>query len=102
MRLLDLQLLIRVVTAHELRLWVTVIHMLAFRPRRHHPSFSVMIGHVILLSELITTHAPLLFSLCMPLTLLLARPRGLVDQIPWLLHPKLHKRSPALPLRGKP
>ena len=102
MRVLDLQLLIRVVTAHKLRLWVDVIHMIAFRPRRHHPSFSVMIGHVSELSELIATHAPLLFSLRMPLTLLLTRPRGLVNQIPWLLQTKLHKRSPALPLRSKP
>ena len=45
-------------TAHALRLWVDVIHMIAFRPRRHHPSLSVMIGHVSELSELITTHAP--------------------------------------------
>ena len=68
----------------------------------HHPSFSAMIGHVSELSELIATHAPLLFSLRMPLTLLLTRPRGLVNQIPWLLQTKLHKSSPALPLRSKP
>jgi hypothetical protein len=40
--------------------------------------------------------------LLMPLTLLLTRPWGLVNYIPWLLQTKLHKRSSALPLRGKP
>ena len=76
--------------------------MIAFRPRWHHPSLSVMTGHVSELSELIAAHAPLLFSLLVPLTLLLTRPWGLVNQLPWLLQTKLHKRSSALPLRGKP